>query len=238
MINTIFTQLQKYLEIRFAQCGHPADWKVVCDALPKDDSLNSKGLVLTLLRVEQETSHKQQVSYRKEASKTYKVNPDICLNLYVLASAHASTYNTSLHMISETMRILNSDLDPDTDPAPDSKSRSYDTEEFKSVCKFMETLSIEIQNQTVEQCNSMWQTLGHTVVPSVLYKVRMVTLVAPKPAQPTRIVGINKHGEEVMEPIDVRYGKVGKTLDENRADFQADINARQLAEEQEKNKNK
>jgi hypothetical protein len=49
-----------------------------------------------------------------------------------------------------------------------------------------------LQSPTAEQWNSMWQTLGGKVVPSVLYKVRMITISA---------ISSNKEAKLVEEVI-------------------------------------
>ena len=130
-------------------------------AIEKEGQIE-KNLLITLVRIEEETSvKKQHASIRKTNDGTaFYANPDVCLNLYILISSHAS-YNLALQQINNTVYFLNSIYRDD-----------------KSIPEDIKKLSIELQSPTAEQWNSMWQTLGGKVVPSVLYKVRMITISA------------------------------------------------------------
>lgn len=120
-----------------------------------------KNLLITLVRAEEETSVKKQTAFHRISETSgYYANPDVCLNLYILISSHAS-YDIALRQINNTIYFLNSIY-------PDDKKLSED----------IRNLSIELQSPNAEQWNSMWQTLGGKVVPSVLYKVRMITISA------------------------------------------------------------
>lgn len=145
--------------------------------IEKDGQKEGEDIVITLLRVEEETSRKPQSVYqyqygidekdgkRKAISK--KRNPDVCLNLYVLISSHAQIYETALAQISDVVYWMNS---IDYEMNSDEISGKH--------------LRVELQSLTAEQHNSMWQTLGGKMVPSVVYKVRMVTISSEPSTQP------------------------------------------------------
>lgn len=155
-LNTIKTYLQhKFDGIENNECT------VELGAIEKEGQIE-KNLLITLVRIEEETSvKKQHASIRKTNDGTaFYANPDVCLNLYILISSHAS-YNLALQQINNTVYFLNSIYSDDN-----------------SISDEIKKLSIELQSPTAEQWNSMWQTLGGKVVPSVLYKVRMTTISA------------------------------------------------------------
>ena len=143
--------------------------------IEKDGQKEGEDIVITLLRVEEETSRKPQNVFqygidaqdgkRKAISK--KRNPDVCLNLYVLISSHAQIYETALAQISDVVYWMNS---IDYEMNSDEISGKH--------------LRVELQSLTAEQHNSMWQTLGGKMVPSVVYKVRMVTISSEPSTQP------------------------------------------------------
>ena len=207
MIHKTLLQLQKYLTFRFKQVGPPdSDWVVELEALPKDDrQLSGKNIVITLIRIEEETSNKQQVLYKKaqSGSKMYMMNPDITLNLYILISAQSSDYSAALKQISETMRLLNASKD--VPPGINA------TKEEKDTCMFVRDLNIELQKLSFEQNNSLWQTIGRTVAPAAYYKVRLVTLVAPDPSEEVGIISIDEQGRDIredgLEPIEINVEK-------------------------------
>ena len=87
---------------------------IYLDAIQKDVS-QKEGLCITLLHVEEETSRKQQSPFRyamderdgKKKVVSKNVNPDVCLNLYVLITSHAQDYGTSLAQISDVIYWMN-----------------------------------------------------------------------------------------------------------------------------------
>lgn len=159
---TTLTTIKNYLKQKFGQQKHSLGWEVELGPIEKEGQVE-KALFITLVRTEEETSVKQptaQLRMKDEGKKRFYANPDVCLNLYVLISSHAG-YGLALQQINDTIYHLNSIY-------PDDKKLSED----------IRNLSIELQSPNAEQWNSMWQTLGGKVVPSVLYKVRMITISA------------------------------------------------------------
>ena len=157
-LNTI----KNYLKQKFGQQKYSLGWEVELGPIEKEGQVE-KSLFITLVRSEEETSVKQpNAQLRVDAGdkKHYYVNPDVCLNLYILISSHAE-YGLALQQIHDTIYYLNSIYPDDA-----------------SISEEMRRLSIELQSPTAEQWNSLWQTLGGKVVPSVLYKVRMITISA------------------------------------------------------------
>lgn len=172
------TTIKNYLEQKFRQQKSSLDWEVQLGPIEKEGQVE-KSLFITLVRSEEETSVKQpnaQLRTNAEGNKHYYVNPDVCLNLYILISSHAE-YGLALQQINDTIYYLNS---------------IYRYQEDSNISDEIKKLSIELQSPTAEQWNSMWQTLGGKVVPSVLYKVRMITISA---------ISSNKEAKLVEEVI-------------------------------------
>ena len=168
MIKTTIEYIRKYLKDK-------TGYEVYLKAISKDEKMDN-GLCITLLRVEQETSVRQQTAFvpnREDRTKGNYRNPDLDINLYILISSYNEDYGTQLLQLSEAMRALNCIYD----------FRTYTEEDLKKltskeiVREKLKELSIELQNLTSEQNNNMWQTLGGTLVPAACYKVRMLTLV-------------------------------------------------------------
>lgn len=145
--------------------------EITIDGITKDnDNTSSEGyrgdIIITLLRIEEETSLKPQNVYyspdiNDKQKKAKRVNPDVCLNLYVLISSHAKRHIDSISEISDVIYWMNNL--PSIEVVDDDSNAK-------------ENLIVELQTLSPEQHNSMWQTLGGNVVPSVVYKIRMVTI--------------------------------------------------------------
>ena len=162
MIKDILVSLKEYLSFMM-----PEGTVVVLDSVKKDKETGEGDLVITLLRIEEETSRKPQNFYfrkgDKEDRETYPVSPDLDLNLEVLISAPAAQYETALTLISNVIRILNS-----------IKTIAKPAEMSQESFRLLNSLRLSLMGLSFDQMLSMWQTLGGTLVPAVVYKIRMV----------------------------------------------------------------
>jgi hypothetical protein len=184
MIKDILVSLKDYLGFMMPEGTH-----VVLDAVKKDMEEGEGDLVITLLRIEEETSRKPQNTYFKvigdseRPGEIYQVAPDLDLNLEVLISAPTRKYETALTLISEVITFLNS-IRSLIKPA-EMSDESY---------KLLKSMHLSIMGLSFDQTLSMWQTLGGTLVPAVAYKIRMVT-----------IPGLTDAGESVpVKEVDVQ----------------------------------
>lgn len=175
MINDILVSLKEYLA-----CMMPTGINVVLDSVKKDKEAGEGDVVITLLRIEEETSRKpQNIYYRVEKGVDYPTSPDIDLNLEVLISSPSPKYETALLLISEVISVMNSIK---TVGKPDEMSELS----FQRV----KSMSISLMGLSFDQSLSMWQTLGGTLVPFAAYKIRMLTM----PGIPdTSIVDLVRH---------------------------------------------
>lgn len=161
MINEILVSLKEYLK-----CMLPPDVNVVLDSIKKDKDSEGDDVVITLLRIEEETSRKAQNAFIKvKEGDQRQISPDLDFNLEVLISSPARRYETSLHLISEVIRILNS-IKTVKKPEKMSEDRF----------KIIDSMIISLMGMSFDQMLSLWQTLGGTLVPAVAYKIRMITV--------------------------------------------------------------
>jgi len=168
MLKQTLKAIQSYLLEKMRSSTEYQLNDVYLDTIQKDVA-QKEGLCITLLRIEEETSRKQQSPFRyavdgqdgKKKVVSKNVNPDVCLNLYVLISSHAQDYGTSLAQISDVIYWMNNINYEDASNEISANG-----------------LQVELQSLTAEQHNGMWQTLGGKMVPSVVYRVRMVTISA------------------------------------------------------------
>lgn len=137
------------------------------------DSAPDNKIYLTLINIEEEKILKSQNYYRKAAPGDdflSVVNPEIKINLYILASAHFETgnYLEALKQISYVITAFQGkNVFSQTDLTPEARS--------------LETIIVELYSQTIEQNNGLWQALGSSPVPAVLYKVRLLSIQDDKP---------------------------------------------------------
>jgi len=160
-ITNILFSIKEYLKYKMSD-----GLNIVLDSVRKEKGTEEQDIVITLLRIEEETSRKpQNVYYTKSGDTLYPTSPDINVNLELLISSQASNYESALIQIADVIGIMNS---VKTAPRPEGMS-----EEAFGIIR---SLSISMMNISFEQNLSMWQTLGGHLSPSVAYKVRMVTV--------------------------------------------------------------
>jgi len=161
MITKILNAMKEYLSCKMGE-----KVQVVLDTVKKDAGTDAQDIVITLLRIEQETSRKPQAVYVTGKDNKLKLSsPDIEINLEVLISSQATNYESAIKQIAMVISILNSFKTT-------SKPKGMSDESFSII----QDMSISIMNLSFEQNLSMWQTLGGTLVPSVAYKIRTVTV--------------------------------------------------------------
>ena len=127
-------------------------------------AINDNSLGLTLVNIEEERVVKSQQPFIKaQNGRVLHVNPEIKLNLYILFSANFTQYKTGLEFLAGTIRFFQSKnvFTPNDTPALDPK---------------IEKLIVEMESLNLEQQHHLWGLLGAKYLPSVMYKVRMITI--------------------------------------------------------------
>lgn len=133
----------------------------------KDDGtvdIPNNNLGLTLVNIEEERIVRDTTPYRINPDNSVShLNPEVRLNLLVLFVAHFNNYKTSLQYISGLLRFFQKKcvFTPDNSPAMSAG---------------IEKLVVELHQLNFEQQNNLWAVLGAKYLPSVLYKVRAISI--------------------------------------------------------------
>lgn len=184
MINNALTFIKKHLGAELHARIGVSEGDVVIDSINKEHS--SDNLVITLINIEEEKIYKEQNHYKRsegEVTGFQIVNPEIKLNLYILFSAQKNDYKEALKQISCLIKIFQGKY-------------VFEKEDFAKYSEIsgLESLIVELFPLSLEQNNNLWQTLGNKMVPSVMYKVKMVSIQDDKPAGESpeiRAIGID-----------------------------------------------
>lgn len=126
-------------------------------------------LIVTLINVEEETTGKAQLPYIRNPDRSISIaNPEIKLNLYVLFSAFSNMqenerYGNCLRLIDYVVRFF-------------QFKSVFNHENTPNLSQEIEKLIMELISITFEQQNYLWGTLGAKYMPSVLYKLRLLTI--------------------------------------------------------------
>jgi len=132
------------------------------DAGGSTNALSNKAII-SLVNVEEDRLAKQQEPFtRTETGITYK-SPPVYLNLYVLFSINLKDYPESLKWLAYIIQFFQYQnvFTPITNPGLDPR---------------IQKLIADMYTLNFEQINHMWSTLGGKYLPSVLFKIRQVTI--------------------------------------------------------------
>lgn len=118
-------------------------------------------VLVTLINLEKEPAGKPVSGSSRSFSGN---NPALNINLYVLFSCYFSSTNYI-----EALRFLSFVIAFLQDKSTFTQSNTPRLDES------IDKLTFEMESVTSEKLNNMWATLGGKYMPSVLYKVRMLT---------------------------------------------------------------
>jgi len=161
------SQLNSHLNSFSASSGEAAgeDLVVFMDGDQKTDSISFKtGAVTVLLyRIEQENSLRQGDPYVRVLPNgtVQKVQPDICLNLYVLFVARFKDYGRGLRYLSQAIRFFQS-------------HKVFNRQNAPELGEGIVELAVDFVTLTTQQQNELWGLLRTSYWPSITYKVRII----------------------------------------------------------------
>lgn len=146
-------------------------------ALAESDSDNlDKGLVISLVNIEEERTLKNTPSYQRSpvTGKLEYFNPPVNLNLYLLFTAYMDDYENSIAVLSSVLKFFQG---KSIFTYQDSSER-VPNEEANNV-----RLLFNIYTMTFEQLNHLWGSLGGKQMPHVMYRVWLVEEKDQRPIQ-------------------------------------------------------
>jgi len=127
-------------------------------------------VVMTLLKIEEESALKNVPNFRITDGKTEYRNPAVHLNLFLIISANCDSYEKSLRSISKVIqffqgkKIFNS-----TNTVYNRNNVSFD---FFDYFRFV----VDLYTPGFEELNNVWGTLGGRQLPSVIYKIQLIEI--------------------------------------------------------------
>jgi len=170
MIDKVFEVLKKevynYL-LRLPELNVTSETIVHTTPIIKFDgsiAVPDNSLGLTLVNVEEERVVKSQKSVTIATDRQVShINPEIKLNLYMLITANFNNYNTGLGFLSGAIRFFQS-------------KNVFTHENTPDLHPDIEKLIAELYSLNFEQQNHLWSSLGAKYLPSVMYRLRMITI--------------------------------------------------------------
>jgi len=170
MISKTLTFLADFLnhEIRMTH-GIDED-RVIASSLINPDGTVTENIenkvIISVINLEHETSVHTPGNYVNGGDNSFgKVSPPVHLNLYLLVSANydSGSYIEALKMLSTVIAVF--------------QSNTYFTKKKNPTMKSpLEKLTLEIFNLPINELSHIWSGIGAKYVPSLVYKVRMISI--------------------------------------------------------------
>ncbi len=131
-------------------------------------------VVLTLLKMEEETTLRNSPNFKIKNGKTEYKNPPVHLNLYLLISANCDTYDKSLRSISKVIQFFQGKkIFTSSNTIYNRTNVAFDVLDY---FKFV----LELFTPSFEELNNVWGTLGGRQLPDVIYRIQLIKLERDK----------------------------------------------------------
>lgn len=164
-VKHIAGQLNQFLKNAF---DLHEDIVVISNLLEQDGSVAShvnNKLVLFLMNIEKDTTpYRQPNGNRSTPDRAVVSNVPLYLNLYLMFAGHftGKNYPEALKFISSTIDFF-------------QRNPVFSHENSPNLHARIEKLILDIENLDLRDLHSLWGILSSRYLPSILYKVRMVT---------------------------------------------------------------
>jgi Pvc16 N-terminal domain len=164
-------EVNKYLNLKLG--GSFTEPKLVLgnvslayDPPPGEDILAGKA-ILSLVNIEEDRVAKQQENYTVSDISTIYKNPPLYLNLFVMFSVNKKgslkDYEDSLLWLGHIIQFF-------------QHQQVFTPASHPNLNPKIQKIIADLHTLNFEQVNNLWGTLGGKYLPSVLYKVRQITI--------------------------------------------------------------
>jgi hypothetical protein len=144
--------------------------------------------IISLVNIEEDRVSKQQENYTKTMTSIRYKNPPLFLNLYMLISMNRNNYGDSLTRLGHILQFFQYQnvFTPISHPTLDSR---------------IQKLVVELYSLNFEQVNHLWSTLGGKYLPSVMYKIRQLSVDEDITVSESGFIKEIQLEEKVKQPV-------------------------------------
>ena len=118
---------------------------------------------ITLVNIEEERLSKSPDNFVRQGTGTLYKYPRVFLNLYILFAVNLSSYTESLKRLSFIIQFFQ--FQPVFVPVS-----------YPSLPAGIDKLILDLHTLSFQDLNNLWGILGSKYLPSVMYKIRMVSI--------------------------------------------------------------
>lgn len=156
-------ELNSYLLARTGSDTVKADLSKVVDESGKY-AFGNDSLCCSIINIEEERVLKSHLpDYTTVNGQHVVLEPELRLNLHVLFAANFTHYDQALKYISYVLTFFQA-------------HQLFSADQYPALSPDIGKLTVELMSLNYEQLNQVWAFIGGKQLPSVVYRVRMVTL--------------------------------------------------------------
>lgn len=171
MISLAVHTIHKALNTHFKEALQLQKETVVMHTLSesKNNPTDANNLALTVVNIEVENNRTTNSPYLKRGSGIAKQYPPVNVNVYLLISSCFKTeqYLEGLHWLSEAIAFL-------------QNKPVFNAQNTPGFSPEIEKLTMELVNVDIQQQGHFWAALSSKYLPSVIYKMKQVTITENK----------------------------------------------------------
>lgn len=166
-LSYIARTLNRYLSNKFDLEADPVVLNNLVESNGTPPLKNQNKMVFTLINLEHETAKQYYGGYvpSTDPNTTSKTQPSIRFNLDLLLTANFDVYEEALKFLSSSIAFFQA-------------TPCFARSQFPDMPRQLEQLQFEIENASYEKTHNLWSALGAKYQPSIIYKVRHVSIDA------------------------------------------------------------
>jgi hypothetical protein len=182
MIRTALEFVRKTLEVYMVErendtytVGNVVDLKSIVLPNGTIDTTDTTHITVMLVGVDEERREGKRPQYIPTADKQFlRLNPPVEVDLFVLFVAHNKSYTAALRDLSDVLGFFQASpvFDATRYPALNASVTNADETPWRLISR----LSFSLCSMTFEQQNNLWAMLGSKYMPSVVYRMKMLTV--------------------------------------------------------------
>ena len=163
VLEFIVAELNSYLRARTGSMSNKVKLSSIVDDTGKY-ALDEDSVGMTIINIEEDRVVKDQLRDHKIRDGRYITSqPKLKLNLFIMCAANFKKYDQSLKYITHILTFFQA-------------RPVFAPESYPALGSDIERLVIELQKLNYDQLNQIWAYIGGKQLPSVVYRIGMVSL--------------------------------------------------------------
>jgi len=173
LLSAIRNELNEFIKVKDPTNFGTQDIVVLSNIIEQNGNLafttsnNSQSehkIVITLVNIEEDRTFKDQTNYKKTAKDSIiSINPELHINLSVLFTAYSTSYETSLRILGYVIGFF-------------QMKNVFNPQNTPPLNGLVENASVILETLSAEQNNHLWGYIGAKYMPSVVYRIKMLTI--------------------------------------------------------------